>query len=104
MGKGSGSRGAGRQPVIPMLQLTRELEDYRRFKQENQPLEMVYLRLRTLIQKARESLRAAPGDREVQDHLRRLEEERDELERQAPWLTADYPVEMALWGPGSGLL
>jgi hypothetical protein len=103
MGEGAALE-AGWQPVIPMLQLSRELEDYRRFKQENQPLELVYLKLRTLIQKAKESLRAAPGNTEVQDYLKQLEEERDELEHRAPWLTADYPVEMALWGPGSGLL
>jgi hypothetical protein len=87
-----------------MLQLARELEQYKRFKQEDQPLEMVYLRLRTLIQEVQESLRAAPDSQELRDHLRQLEEEREELERRAPWLTADYPVEMALWGPGSGLL
>jgi hypothetical protein len=87
-----------------MLQLSRESEQYKKFKQEDQPLEMVYLRLRTLIQEVKESLRAAPVSQEVRDHLRRLEEERDELERRTPWLTADYPVEMALWGPGSDLL
>jgi hypothetical protein len=87
-----------------MLQLSRELEQYKKFKQEDQPLEMIYLRLRTLIQKTEEKLRATPGNQEVQDQLRRLEEERDELESRAPWLTADYPVEMTLWGPGSGLL
>jgi len=87
-----------------MLQLSRELEQYKKFKQEDQPLEMVYLKLRTLIQEVKKSLRAAPGNQKVRDHLRQLEEEREELERRAPWLTADYPVEMTLWGPGAGLL
>jgi hypothetical protein len=87
-----------------MLQLSRELEQYKKFKIEDQPLEMIYLRLRTLIKKTEEKLIVTPGNQEVRDQLRKLEEERDELERRAPWLTADYPVEMTLWGPGSGLL
>ena len=87
-----------------MLQLLGDLNQYERFKREDQPLEMVHLRLRTLIRDLAAALREDPDRRELQDHLMRLQDELAELERRAPWITADYPVEMALWGSGAGLL
>jgi len=50
------------------------------------------------------ALRAKPDNQELLDRLENLAKELKELERRAPWIAADYPVEMALWGPGGGLL
>jgi len=87
-----------------MLRLLADLEQFERFKQEDQPLEMVHLRLRTLIKDVAAALRAKPDNQELLDRLENLAKELKELERRAPWIAADYPVEMALWGPGGGLL
>ena len=87
-----------------MLRLLADLEQFERFKQEDQPLEMVHLKLRTLIRDVAAALRAAPDNQELQERFENLEKELKELERRAPWITADYPVEMALWGAGGGLL
>jgi len=87
-----------------MLRLLADLEQYERFKQEERPLEMLHLRVRTLIRDVTAALRAAPDTQELQDRLTRLQEELADLERRAPWIAADYPVEMSIWGPGAGVL
>jgi len=65
---------------------------------------MLHLRVRTLIRDVTAALRAAPDTQELQDRLTRLQEELADLERRAPWIAADYPVEMSIWGPGAGVL
>jgi len=87
-----------------MLQLWRELEQYERFKEQEQPLERVHLHIRILIRDVTAALEEDPENEELREQLRRLQEDLADLERRAPWIVADYPVEMALWGPGAGLL
>lgn len=87
-----------------MLRLLADLEQFEKFKQEDRPLEMVHLRLRTLIRDVTAALRAAPENQELQERLKQLQEELADLERRAPWITADHPVEMSLWGAGPGIL
>lgn len=87
-----------------MLQLWRELEQYERFKQEDRPLELPHLKIRTLIRDITAALEEDPENQELQERRRQLQEELADLERRAPWIVADYPVEMRLWGPGAGVL
>lgn len=87
-----------------MWQIMGDLEHYERFKQEEQPLERLHLKLRVLCRDLTAALRTAPENQALKDQLDRLKEELAELEARAPWIVRDYPVELALWGPGSGLL
>jgi uncharacterized membrane protein len=87
-----------------MLQLIKELEQYDRFKREEQPLEMLHLKLRTLCRDLTAALKTAPEDQVLKERLARLQQELAELESRAPWIVREYPVELALWGPGAGLL
>lgn len=87
-----------------MLQLLYDLEQLERFKQEDRPLELLHLKIRTMIRDISEALRAEPENQELQARRRRLQEELADIERRAPWIVADYPVEMALWGFGPGVL
>jgi chromosome condensin MukBEF ATPase and DNA-binding subunit MukB len=87
-----------------MLQLWRDLEQYERFKQEDRPLELLHLKIRTLIRDITAALAQDPENQELQERRRQLQEELADLERRAPWIVADYPVEMRLWGPGAGVL
>ena len=86
------------------MQLLCELEHSERFKRENQTLEMVHLKLRTLIREVTAALRKEPDNQDLQERLGDLAKELAELECRAPWLAADYPVELAWWGPGPGVL
>ena len=87
-----------------MLQLWRELEHYERFKQEDRPLELLHLKIRTLIRDLSAALAQDPENQELRERLRHLQEEKADLERRAPWILADFPIEMKLWGPGAGVL
>ena len=87
-----------------MWQFLTDIEQYEKFKQEDRPLEMVHLKVRTLIRDITAALRQEPETQELQKRLRQLQEDLVDLERQAPWIVADYPVEMALWGDRAGLL
>ena len=87
-----------------MWQFLTDIEQYEKFKQQDRPLEMVHLKVRTLIRDITAALRQEPENQELQKRLRQLQEDLVDLERQAPWIVADYPVEMALWGDRAGLL
>jgi hypothetical protein len=87
-----------------MLRLLTELEQFERFKQEDRPLESVHLKLRTLIRDITAALRMAPENQELQEHLRHLQEEMADLERRAPWIVADFPVELTFWTGGPSVL
>ena len=87
-----------------MLQLWRELEHYERFKQEDRPLELLHLKIRTLIRDLSAALAQDPENQALRERLRHLQEEKVDLERRAPWIVADFPIEMKLWGPGAGVL
>ena len=87
-----------------MVHLLADLEQFEKFKQEDRALEMVHLKLRTLIRDVTAALRADPDNQELRERLKQLQEELADLERRAPWITADYPVEMSIWGVGPGIL
>jgi hypothetical protein len=98
MAEGAIRRGTSR------LELLTKLRHQERVKQEDRFLEMVHLKIRTLMRDGAAFLKTTPVNRKLQDRLRQLEEKLADLDRRAPWIAADYPVEMSLWGPGAGLL
>jgi hypothetical protein len=79
-----------------------DLEEYQTFRKQDQPLELVHLELRVALKEAEGSLRVHPGDREAQTRVDELKRKLAELDRQAPWITLDYPLEYLLWGPPHG--
>lgn len=79
-----------------------ELEEYQTFRRQDQPLELEYLKLRVALRAAEVALRAHPEDKEREAEVAEIKEKIAALERRAPWLTFDYPVEYLLWGPPHG--
>jgi thioredoxin-like negative regulator of GroEL len=79
-----------------------ELDEYRRFREQNQPLILEYERTRRALAAAEEVLAQHPEDREAEARIAGLREKLEALERQAPWLKLDYPLEYLLWGPPHG--
>lgn len=86
----------------PMWFYDEESEEWQVFREEVKLVEREFHELRVLLRDTEEALRAAPGDDNLQARLRYLKKRLAELERQAPWLTADYPTEVLLWGVPHG--
>jgi len=79
-----------------------DLEEYQTFRKQDQPLELVHLEFRVALKEAECSLRVHPGDREAQTKVDELKWKLAELDRKAPWITLDYPLEFLLWCPLHG--
>jgi len=79
-----------------------DLEEYQAFRKKDQPLELVHLELRVALKEAESFLGAHPEDREAETKVGELKRKLAELERQAPWITLDYPLEFLLWCPPHG--
>jgi hypothetical protein len=50
------------------------------------------------------ALRAEPENVEIKAKLMDIQRQIQELEKEAPWLASELPVEMAQWGTTHGLL
>jgi hypothetical protein len=87
-----------------MLGLLHDLEQLEKFKREDRPVELVHLKIRTLIREITAVLKEDPENQELQARLGQLRKELADLERRNPWIVADYPIELALWGSGPGVL
>jgi hypothetical protein len=79
-----------------------ELEEYQLFKKKDQPLELVHLEVRKALQKAQTALQADPENEDLKVRVAELKKRQEAIERQAPWLSLDYPLEYLLWGPPHG--
>ena len=86
------------------LDKDRDLAQFDEFRRQKRAIEEAYLKLRTELREAEAVRRAEPGNAALQERVEDLQKQLRELEQQAPWLTAEVPVEMALWGTTSGLL
>lgn len=73
-------------------------KEWRSFRKEVLSLEREHLQLRLALRDAEESLHADPRDEALKARVDELKKNLEELERQAPWISTDVPVEMALWG------
>jgi len=81
-----------------------DLKQFDEFRRQKKAVEEAHLKLRTELRDAEAAWRADPDNAALQARVEELQKQLQELEQQAPWLTAEVPVEMALWGTGSGLL
>ncbi len=79
-----------------------DLEEYQTFRRQDQPLELEYLQLRVALGAAEAALREHPEVKERVAKVAEIKEKIAALERRAPWLTFDYPVDYLLWGPPHG--
>jgi len=79
-----------------------ELKEYQIFRQKDQPLELAYEKVWVALRDAETALREHPKDKSREAKVAELKEKLAALERQAPWLTLDYPIEYLLWGPPHG--
>ncbi|MFP3866930.1 MAG: hypothetical protein ACLFUU_02045 [Desulfobacteraceae bacterium] len=75
-----------------------EMEDYKAFKKQSLSLEKEYLELRVLLRDAESALRAESDNPNIQAKVDYLNKRLKDLEKQAPWLTGDRPMEYDLWG------
>jgi hypothetical protein len=77
-------------------------EDIRRLRADILTMERHYLDLRIQLRGAEEALRNDPGVQQLADKVKNLSNRLKALEEKAPWLTADIPQEVALWGQPFG--
>lgn len=86
----------------PMWFYDEELPEWYEFREQAQQLEQEYLALRTALRDAESSLRSSPGDEHITARIDELKTKLAEVEKQAPWISADAPVEVLLWGVPHG--
>jgi hypothetical protein len=77
-------------------------ESWEAFRRTALPLEREHLEIRRVLRDAQAALRADPRNDYLQARVKYLEKRLQELEKQAPWLAADAPVEVLLWGVPHG--
>jgi hypothetical protein len=81
---------------------TDELEEYQTFRRRDQPLELEYEKLRLTLRDVETALQGNPKDTALAVKVAEIKDRLAALEKQAPWLNYDYPVEYLLWGPPHG--
>lgn len=77
-------------------------EPWQAFRKEVAPIEREYLEIRKALCDAEEALRADPGEENRNAVVKYLRRRLSELEKTAPWLTSETPVEVLLWGVPHG--
>jgi len=77
-------------------------EPWHAFRKEAASIEQEYLEIRKILRDAEEALRADPGDENRNAAVKYLRRRMSELEKTAPWLTSETPVEVLLWGVPHG--
>jgi len=86
------------------LDKANDLAQYDEFCRKKKTIEEAYLKLRTERRDVEAALRAEPDKVELKERLEDINRRLKELEKKAPWLTSDVPVEMTLWGTTHGLI
>ncbi len=78
------------------------LEAWQEFRKEAGEIEQKYLATRKALADAEAALRASPADPQLVARVEELKQQLAELDRQAPWISSDYPMEVLLWGVPHG--
>lgn len=86
----------------PMWYYDEPEELWQAFRQETQPLEREYLEIRVLLRDAEIALRADPESEHLKARVKYLKKRLEDLEKKAPWIAADTPWEVLLWGVPHG--
>jgi len=77
-------------------------EQWHNFRRDSRQIEKEYSELRVELRDAETALRTNPGDEYYQGRVKYLRKRLGDLERQAPWISAEVPVEVLLWGVPHG--
>ena len=72
------------------------------FRQEVRPLEKEYLELRVLLRDTEVALRDEPENEHLKARVKYLKKRVEDLERKAPWIALEVPIEVLLWGVPHG--
>lgn len=80
----------------------REMKEYQALHEAVRSLEGEYLEIRVLLRETEERLREDPDDVYLKAKLRYLAKRLTDLEKQAPRLASDVPLEIALFTPPHG--
>ena len=86
----------------PMWFFDEEGEEWQNFRKEAQDIEQEHLRLRVALRDAEAALRTDPGSEDLQARVQELKKKLEEMEKKAPWISAEYPLEVLLWGVPHG--
>ena len=73
-------------------------KEWQTFRKEAQFLETKHLEARVALRDAEASLRADPGNADLNARVEELKKRLEEIERLAPWLSSEIPMEIQLWG------
>jgi hypothetical protein len=84
--------------IITMEPLAADPEEWQAFRKEAEPLEREHLELRVLLRDAETDLGANPEDEKLKAKVKYLKKRLEELEKKAPWINSDAPLEIQLWG------
>ncbi|MFC1489221.1 hypothetical protein ACFL6B_05185 [Thermodesulfobacteriota bacterium] len=79
-----------------------ENEHFQNLREEVKLIEREYLELRVLLRDAETDLRSDPDSEYLNAKVTYLTKRVKDLEKKAPRFAADYPLEIALFGPPHG--
>lgn len=91
-----------RRRADPMWAYDEPEELWQDFRRETRQIEREYSELRVALRDAEMGLRTSPENPHLQARLKYLRKRLEDLERQAPWISAEVPVEVLLWGVPHG--
>lgn len=79
-----------------------EMEGFQDLRKEVRRLEREYLEIRVLLRDTEHELRADPNNEYLTAKVEYLKKRQKDLEKKAPRLSSDVPLEIALWGTPHG--
>jgi hypothetical protein len=79
-----------------------ELEEWRDFRQRALSLEQEHFETRLALRDAEAALRSDAANEYFQARVAELKERLADLDRRAPWISSEVPVEVLLWGVPHG--
>ena len=80
----------------------KEMQDFEALRREVKRLEKEYLDLRTQLRDTEGDLRADPDSEYLTAKVKYLTKRLKDMERKAPRLAADHPLEISLFAPPHG--
>lgn len=79
-----------------------EMQDFQNLREAVKRLEKEYLDLRIQLRDTEVDLRSDPDSEYLQAKVKYLSKRLKDLEKKGPRFAADYPLEIALFGPPHG--
>ncbi|MFH1992514.1 MAG: hypothetical protein ABIK98_08920 [Pseudomonadota bacterium] len=79
-----------------------EMQDFQNLRTEVKRLEKEYLELRVLLRDTEADLRTDPNSEYLKAKVEYLNKRLKDMEKMAPRLAADHPLEIALFAPPHG--